>query len=410
MDQRQEFVLLASQPGAKIAPLARYFGISRKTAYKWLTRYHVDGQHGLKNRTRRPKQFPAQTPSAMENEVVRVRGEHEVWGGRKLRRILQNERVAGTLKGVERIAIPAASTITRILDRHGLIDHQQSEAHSPSKRFERSSPNALVQMDFKGDVMLGNRTKSYPLTMLDDHSRYNLCLQSCPDQRHDTVVRHLRAVFRRYGLPQAMLMDNGTPWAHSYGMLTRIELWLLRLGIQVIHGRRSHPQTQGKEERFHLTLKTEVLNGRLFQDASALQHAFNQWRRVYNFVRPHEAVGLDCPGSHYQVSDRPYPEVLPPVEYDSGEIVRKVRANGYFSFQSVSWFLSETLRGESVALRPTQRDGIYAVCYGAFVVGVLDCTKNETINTPYRRIQRCRSAKQIGSSEHPLMYEGEIIE
>jgi len=409
MEQRQEFVLLASQPGAKIAPLARRFGISRKTAYKWLGRYRTEGISGLANRSRRPLRFPAQTPPAMELAVTNLRDEYDAWGGRKLQRVLENKRAAGTLDGVDGLLIPAASTITRILDRHGMLDPEKSEAQTPLKRFERSTPNALVQMDFKGDVHLGNRTKSYPLTMLDDYSRFNLCLQSCSNQRHDTVKGHLQTVFRRYGLPEAMLMDNGTPWAHSYGVLTRIELWLLRLGIQVIHGRVSHPQTQGKEERFHLTLKTEVLKGRIYQDSAALQQAFDHWRQVYNFVRPHEARGLDCPGAHYRISDRPFPEQLPTVEYESDTLVRKVRDNGYISFQGTSWFVSETLRQEPIALRATQMDGVYAVCYGTFVIGILDCTKNEGNQSSYRRIQRYRSAQQIGTHGRALIYEENII-
>jgi transposase InsO family protein len=387
--------------------LAQHFGISRKTAYKWLTRYTLDGEAGLANRSRRPKRPQNVTPRAMESVVVEKRDTYKVWGGRKLRRLLQDERAAGTLEGVDGLHIPAASTITRILHRHDLISEEASQACTPHKRFERAQCNELIQMDFKGDIRLGDQTKSHPLTMLDDHSRFNLCLQTCESQNHDTVVEHMRTVFRNYGLPRAMLMDNGSPWAHSYGVLTRIELWLMRLGIRVIHGRIAHPQTQGKEERFHRTLKAEVLNGRIFPDALTLQEAFDQWRHVYNFVRPHEALDLDTPGSRYQPSDRPYPEVLPAVEYASGEIVRKVRNTGYLTYDNTSWYLSETLRGENVALRPTQKDKVFAVCYGAFVVGVLDCNKKE--EPPYQRIQRYRSAQEIGSSEHPLVYEGKII-
>lgn len=407
-DQRLAFVLLASQKDANRARLSKRFGISRPTAYKWLARYQQEGQDGLHEHSRCPKRFAHPTPTAMEDAVLELRKDHPAWGGRKLRRVLQNNRAAGTLEGVDGLDIPAASTITRILSRNDMITEKAVEDHKPIQRFERPSPNELWQMDFKGDIMLGDRTKSYPLTMLDDHCRYNLCLQSCANHRFDTVYTHVRNVFRLYGLPLEMLMDNGTPWAHSPKSVTRFELWLLRLGITVLHGRVNHPQTQGKEERFHRTLKAEVLSGRTFPHARALQKAFDQWRHIYNYVRPHEAIDLDTPGERYQVSQRPYPEELPPIEYENSEIVRTVRKTGYIHFAHRSWFISEALGGQRIALRPVKTDGLYTVCYGSFAIGTLNLKQVQDKDRKYVRIHTYRSIRQIETNAYPFM-ENESI-
>jgi len=339
----------------------------------------------------------------MVDAILLVRQNHPSWGGRKIHRVLKNKQRTGKLEQLDSLQIPSASTITHILKKNGYISDEASEAHKPYRRFEYANPNDLWQMDFKGDLALSNRQVSYPLTILDDHSRYNLCLQSCPNQRFVTVENHLKPVFQLYGLPLSMLMDNGHPWSDGSGSLTRLAVWLLRMGIRVLHGRPYHPQTLGKDERFHRTLKTELLNGRLFPDHCSLQSAFNQWRKIYNHERPHEALDLDTPGSRYVVSPRPYPENLPPIEYDTGEIVRIVRGIGYISFKGFSWFVSEALIGELVALRATLQDGVYIVCYGSFAIGVLDCNQPYENGRHYRRIRIFPSARYARLGEYPCL-------
>jgi len=311
---------------------------------------------------------------------------------------LHNKQKRGRLTHLK---IPSASTITHILKLHGYISEEASESRKPHCRFEYEQPNDLWQMDFKGDVALSNCQVVHPLTMLDDHSRFNLCLQSCDNERRETVEEHLVRVFTTYGLPFSMLMDNGHPWSDGSGSLTRIVIWLLRLGIRVLHGRPYHPQTQGKEERFHRTLKTEVLNGRLFPDQRSLQKAFDQWRQIYNYERPHDSLNLDTPGERYVVSVRRYPEKLPPIEYDCSEQIRKVRGIGYFSFKGCSWYLSEALIGENIALRPTCEDGVFLVCYGCYAIGALDCTQPLEQGAAYRRIRIFPSARYARFGEYP---------
>ena len=258
---RRDFVMLAKQPGANIRELCRRFAISPTTGYKWLQRYRQDSQETFSDRSRRPQRSPRRSRRQTEQQMLSVRDAHPAWGARKIR---------ARLRTLGQTTLPAASTIHAILRRHGRIDRSESAKHQPWQRFEHEAPNQLWQMDFKGHFALGNGARCHPLTVLDDHSRYAVCLQGCRDERGHTVQQRLTETFRCYGLPQRMLLDNGSPWGsdseHPYTPLT---VWLLRLGIGVCHSRPRHPQTQGKEERFHRTLKAEVLSGPTFADLGA---------------------------------------------------------------------------------------------------------------------------------------------
>jgi transposase InsO family protein len=279
MDEREEFVRLALAPGANKRALSRRFGISRSNGYKWLQRYLAEGRSGLSDRSRRPLRSPSRTAVAVEAEVLRVREQsNNAWGGRKIERVLQN---------TGRMEVPVPSTITEILRRHGKLDERRQEHPGPCRRFERAEPNELWQMDFKGHFPLA-RGRCHPLTVLDDHSRYSLRIAACGNEQETTVRGQLVAVFRRYGLPFAMLMDNGPPWGDGgHQPHTGFTVWLMRLGVRVTHGRPFHPQTQGKDERFHRSLKAEVLSGKSFRDLSACQQAFDHWRHVYNRASEH---------------------------------------------------------------------------------------------------------------------------
>jgi len=354
MSQRKEFVKLAMVDGANLARLCQGFNISRKTGYKWLARFLGEGEAGLQDRGRRPRASPWVTPAAMEAAVLRVREDHPAWGGRKIRARLQ---------ALGWVAVPAASTITAILQRHGQIDPAESQKHRAWQRFEAAAPNDLWQMDFKGHFAAA-QGRCHPLTVLDDHSRYALGLEACGNEQTGTVKERLRRIFRRYGLPRKMLMDNGSPWgsdwAHPYTPLT---VWLLKLGVQVGHSGPYHPQTLGKDERFHRTLKAELLTYCQGLELPQCQPRFDAWRLVYNLERPHEALGLAVPASRYRVSPRSFPETLTPVEYGPDDQVRKVQAEGWISFRGQGFHLGRAFRGEAVALRPTSSDGVWEVVF-----------------------------------------------
>jgi transposase InsO family protein len=366
MSLRQELVLLASGENANVSQLCRRFGVSRKTLYKWRSRGREGGIEALADRSRRPHSCPGRTSEDWEQRVLEVRQAHPAWGGRKIRAVLGRDHATG---------VPSPSTITRILQRHDRIDAAASAAARAYKRFEHPAPNDLWQMDFKGDFALSVGGRCYPLTILDDHSRYNLCLAACDNQRRETVWTHLQRVFARYGLPRILLADNGPPWGvgHEPGAYTRLEAWLMRLDVKVIHGRPYHPQTQGKEERFHRTLKVEVLQDRIFEDLPRTQAVFDPWRRMYNGFRPHEALALATPASRYQPSLRSYRPVLQPPQYDQADVVRHLNPVGQMQLNGRVYKLSEAFGGQPVALRPQGSvDGLWRVYYGRFEIALID--------------------------------------
>ncbi|SEC54524.1 Transposase InsO and inactivated derivatives [Rhizobiales bacterium GAS191] len=364
VDQREEFVRLALMPGANKRELCRRFGLSRSKAYKWLERYAAEGLAGLCDRSRRPHSSPTRTAAKVEAEVLRIRkSSNNAWGGRKIAHVLER-------KG--RVVVPAASTITEILRRHGKLEQLASEHPISHQRFERATPNELWQMDFKGDFATG-QGRCHPLTVLDDHSRYALGVAACKTQQDQPTRDRLIGVFRRYGLPDAMLMDNGSPWGDSGGgPFTAFSVWLLRLGVRVTHGRPYHPQTQGKDERFHRTLKAEALQGRWFSNFAECQRALDRWRHVYNHQRPHQALDFATPSERYLPSPRSFPEALPPIEYGPHDIIRKVDARGDISFKSRRIRLGKPFRGEPVALRPTAEDGVFSIHFCTHQIGAVD--------------------------------------
>ena len=305
MSQRLEFVTLATAEKANIRHLCRSYGISSATAYKWLHRFQSTGVNGLADRSRRPHHSPSRSAVEMEEAIINLRGQHPAWGGRKLR---------DRLLALNYSAVPSSSTITAILRRQQLLDPKESAKHRAFQRFERAAPNELWQMDFKGEFKLPHG-HCYPLTILDDHSRFAIALEACARNTRNITQAALIKVFRLYGLPEQITCDNGSPWgSRGRYYFTGLGVWLLRLGIRVSHSRPHHPQTQGKDERFHRTLKAEVLRYQAGDTLAQWQLIFDQWRVVYNTERPHEALSMAVPASRYQPSHRRYPEQLPAIE------------------------------------------------------------------------------------------------
>ena len=360
---RAEFVALAQTRGLPIRQLCRRFGICSRTAYKWLHRAERDGPAGLADQSRRPRSSPRQTAPTLEAAVLALRDEHRAWGGRKL---------AARLRALGHEAVPSPSTITAILRRNDRLQDPERAQHA-WQRFERAAPNQLWQMDFKGHVPLGQGYgRLHPLTALDDHSRYCVILGACGNEQGTTVRDRLIAAFRGYGLPDRILVDNGPPWGDGNARpWTRLGLWLLQLGVGVSHGRAYHPQTQGKEERFHRTLKAELLQGPPHAGLSQAQAAFDRWRTVYNLERPHEACDLKPPISRYQPSQRPYPETLPALDYGPDALVRRV-GNGRLWLHGRQYWLGEVFAGLPVGLQHTDVEGVWTVYFSRFPVGRID--------------------------------------
>jgi transposase InsO family protein len=284
MSMRLEFVRLASAPGANVQAICTAYKVSRKTGYKWLKRFAEEGEAGLADRSRRPHSSPSRSSDELEASVLRLHDQYDCWGSRKLQALLPQDA-----------NLPHPSTIDAILRRHGRQIHGSIKGpDAATRRFEHAEPNMLWQMDFKGHFALSDSRagRCHPLTVLDDHSRFNLCLTACANEQTSTVKAALTTTFERYGLPDRITADNGPPWGLPRGMgISTLEAWLIRLGIRVGHSRPYHPQTQGKDERFHRTLKLEVITRRGFPTIAACQEAFDEWRATYNHLRPHPGPG-----------------------------------------------------------------------------------------------------------------------
>lgn len=363
VSQRLEFIVLATQAGLAFSELCRRFGVSRKTGYKWLKRYKTGGREALEDRSRRPRRSPGQVALAVAETVIALRRE-TTWGGRKLRQRLQ---ALGQ-------PVPAASTCTQILRRAALLKTQS--ASGPVQRFERALPNELWQMDHKGHFATQSGQRCHPLTVLDDHSRFNLVLDAADNERTPSVQTALTVAFERYGMPEAILCDNGGVWGRvsSHTAHTSLSVWLLRLGVRVLHGRPYHPQTQGKEERFHRTLNAELLSRHTWRDLAHCAAEFRRYRQRYNQERPHDALLGQTPASRYRASIRSMPTALPALEYPHMD-VRVVRAKGVITFRNQSWYIGEAFASLPIGLRPSpQADGQWEVYFSFFNLGVLDFT------------------------------------
>jgi len=386
MSERVEFLRLAQEPDANISRLAKRFSISRKTAYKWLARVKVTSTTEPSTTpsvepltvpsvlplelSRRPKSSPTRTADDVEKCILDVREKHPAWGGRKIHAYLKN-------KG--RAVVPVASTITEILRRHGKLDGSRAGQPRDWQRFEHPSPNDLWQMDFKGHVAMTDGRRCHPLTIIDDYSRYAIGLVACHDETTETVQAALMRIFIRHGLPARMLMDNGSPWGDPGGNpYTRLTVWLMRLGVRVSHGRPYHPQTQGKDERFHRSLKAEVLDRHTLVNLAEAQRHLDDWREIYNHERPHEALDLKTPSTRYRTSPRDFPTTMPAIEYPSDHITRKVDVRGRFIYHGQRCQLSQAFHRMTVGLR-TDDQGTIRVRFATHDLGRLDLTEGVVV-------------------------------
>lgn len=374
MDVKREFVTLARVEGANLSELCRRFGISRPLAYRLLDRHAAEGEAGLAERSRRPLTSPLRTGEAIEGKVLAVRAAHPAWGGRKIARRLRDQGLDA----------PSPATVTQILKRHGVALGRHGGGHPRFIRFEREAPNDLWQMDFKGHVATA-RERLHPLTILDDHSRFCIALGACADERQETVKAHLTRAFERYGLPMAMITDNGSPWGagrlarrgglNSSGLAwTELGVWIAEQDIAVKRSAPLHPQTLGKDERFHRTLLAEALSGPLFADIDEAADALDAWRAVYNTQRPHEALGLATPASRHTVSPRCFQPKPAPFDYAPGDQLRRVYDGGRIDFKGKTYRIGRAFRRKTIALRPTAEDGRYDVMFRTTRIATLDLT------------------------------------
>jgi len=354
--QRVEFVIAAIREEKPFGELCKEFGVSRPTGYLWLRRYRTSGLEGIAEKTRRPHVSPKKTSPDVEQQVIELRQQYPDWGARKLGALLEQ---AGT-------RLPA-STIHRILRRNRMVQDRY-QASREWRRFERSRPNELWQMDFKGPR--GWNQDVGPLSILDDHSRYLIGLKALGSTEGGPVREQLEDTFQKVGMPEAMLMDHGIPWWNSRSPLglTKITVWLMEQGVRLYWSGIGHPQTQGKVERFHGTLLRSIEKRRVWKQTS--QAWLDHYRWEYNHLRPHEALGMKTPATVWEPSPRKYQPHPPKWEYPEGAVLRKVDADGKIQIAGKQWHFSRALSRQWVQIVPLgQRVLIY---YCATLIRELD--------------------------------------
>ncbi len=354
MSLKQEFIEQAQQHVMSFSALCARYKIARKTGYKWVRRHAENPAHGLRAQPTTPKTIPNATPTAVVDHIVSARQRFPTWGGRKLRAYLMQEGIND---------VPAASTISGILKRAGYIQ-KDSCANRATSRFEHVAPNHLWQMDFKGHFAY-EQGRCHPLTIIDDHSRFSIHLSACMNERYSTVKTQLIKAFERYGLPERINVDNGAPWGSIFAVCryTSLSLWLIEHGIKVSYSRPRHPQTNGKIERFHRTLKQELLTSRYFRQLDDIQQAFDEWRDCYNLVRPHEGINNSVPSKRYHISYRQYHHEIQGYDYAADYQVKRVSCRGRISLDGRQIFIGIPFAGKQVGIRCNASDAMRDIYY-----------------------------------------------
>lgn len=364
MSIKQDFIQKALSKEGCFSSLCRDFNITRKTGYRLLKKYKEEGLPGLVPDSRAPKCSPNKTSEEIEDKILQVRIKYPTWGARKITAYLINQGVT---------TLPAFSTITEILKRHNMISIEESLKRKALIRFERENPNDLWQMDFKGKFQLLTKQSCYPLTILDDHSRFSLCIKASANEQYLSVKKQLTRTFEKYGLPEQINVDNGNPWGNSKLLpYTKLSVWLMQLGIRVTHSRPRHPQTNGKNERFHRTLKNDLISRYPMRSFSHAQKLFNQWRDVYNNIRPHEAIDMKVPADRYEQSKRRMPFRLPAIEYDGRAVVRKARGNGYICYKNLEYLIGEAFAGHLIEIKDDECEKVLKLYFGPYQIYTYD--------------------------------------
>ena len=339
-----------------VAGVAREMGVSRKTAYKWIDRYRADPLAMLCDRSRRPVRSPHRCDAHIEQAVLAVHDEHR-WGARKIHRLLCDRG----------LVMPSTRTTAAILKRHGRVGRPAPPQQPTTQRFERPAPNDLWQLDHKGVIEI-DRRRCYPLAVIDDHSRYCLCLKPAFDVTVASAWSILWELMGEVGMPSGLLCDNA--FSASIG-LSWFDEKLVRLGIRPVHGRPRHPQTQGKIERFNGSVQRELIDFNARRDSVAhFEEDARVWRRTYNTLRPHKALDDQPPISRWQPSHRVRPDSVPPATYPPGATLRKVTQVGDVYYRQTRILVGRALARQQV--RIVEREHDIAILYAEHLVRVIN--------------------------------------
>ena len=377
MEERLRFVARRLE-GESMTALCREFGISRKTGHKLFARYKDHGLEALADRPRRPGRVANRLPMPVEAAIVGLRREHPGWGARKLRELLA--RRLG-----KDVPLPARSTIHAVLDRHGLVEHARARrpraAGTPLA--EPAAPNELWCCDFKGEFRLGDGRLCYPLTVTDQVSRFILMVEALEGTAEAPVFTAFHRLFQERGLPAAIRSDNGVPFASRslYG-LSKLSVWLLRLGIRIERITPGKPQQNGRHERMHRTLKQETTRPAA-RNSLAQQARFDAFVETFNTLRPHEALAMQTPASRYAASPRPFAG-LPELAYPFHDLALIASDSGAVALHGHAVFISSVFGGQKLGLREVDND-VWLVSFMHYDLGYIDLEdcKLQTIDTPF---------------------------
>jgi transposase InsO family protein len=386
MDERVKFIAAYLRGELSVSRLCETFGVSRKTAYKWISRYAAGGVAELIERSRRPRSNPKSTSREVVSLIVAMRKEYPFWGPKKLLAML------GT--AYPGLRLPATSTVGHLLAHHGLTRPRRSTRRAspygqPFLGYDK--PNAVWCGDFKGHFRLADRTRCHPLTISDGFSRYLLRCEALRHPRYEPTRAVFEQAFREFGLPDAIRTDNGPPFASTtLGGLSKLAVWWIRLGIRPERIAPGRPDQNGRHERMHRTLKAEATKP-VRLDLATQQARFDEWRKEFNEVRPHEALGQKTPATYYQPSPRLLPAELPEIVYPPNFETRRVNQSGYILFERHKLYLGWCLPHEVVGLEELEGDK-WIVYFGPHALAVVDATsgKLQPLPNPSTRTRKKR--------------------
>lgn len=371
VDERLDFIAaVRAEPRGNFTRLCERFGISRQTGYAQLARYRERGAEALRDGAPKAKHCPHKTTGEVEDLVVAMRKKHPTEGPKKLKVRLRD--------AYPEQEFPATSTIGEILKRRSQIRPRRARLRVPmhaSPLEPCSEPNELWCTDFKGHFELGDGRRCHPLTITDGATRFLITCEGLVSEKTELARPHFERAFREFGLPQRIRSDNGAPFASkAIGGLSALSVWWIQLGITPERIEPGNPQQNGRHERMHRTLKEQTTKPAAATMAEQ-QRAFDYFRRDYNDLRPHEALGLKPPSSVYEPSWRPMREPRSP-EYGDEFQVRRVGPSGQLSIVGKQLYVGGVLAGQPIGLKQTDDDE-WDVHYGPLLVGYLLVRKGE---------------------------------
>ncbi len=372
MSERLAFIKACLDRSERIVEICDRFGISEKTGQKWLKRFREEGSSGLADRSRARLLQPHRITPEVAGRIITLRRKYPLYGPAMLRDWLRLHEPEAHW--------PAASSIGELLKRANLIRskrrHQSPERKALfGSRTRALEPNMVWTADFKGQFRLrrGSGAYCYPLTVLDLHTHYLLGCKALETTSVAPTRQAFVRLFSEYGLPLVLRTDNGIPFAqpNALGRLGALAFWWVRLGIRPEHTTPARPSENGAHERFHKTLKAAATKP-ASESLSSQQKRFDDFKREYNYDRPHQSLPEHRPPGHiYTASPRPYPTRLLALVYPESAFVRLVDHSGNIKWRGQALFLSGNLAGDYVSLTEGEHD-IFTIAYGSLHLGDFD--------------------------------------